>query len=997
MKKNFIQHYFSSGYNAIVAYPKILLFILVAALATAKLQAQTIYGVTSSLNLVTFNAAAPGTITSTVPLTGLVAGHSFSGLDFRPANGQLYALSYNAISGAAQVYRVRTGTGVMTPIGTGLMLASGMTSIGFDFNPTVDRIRVTSATRQNYRLNPNDGTLAATDGTLTYAAGDANASATPNVRAVAYANNLPSVTSTSIYYYDFNLNILATSTAPNTGSINTIGSAGISAGSGTGIDMDIYTNPSTVANGGFLAASTAGGNSSLYMLNLSTGAATMVGMIGVGNNIINIATEVAPTPANKLIYGLSGTNLVSFYSNAPNTLLTTVAITGIGAGYGIEGIDFRPATGELFALGYNRSTGAAQLYRLSTATGAATSVGSPSTLATGMTAIGFDFNPTVDRIRVTSAERNNYRLNPNDGTLSATDGNLSYSAGDPNDAAAPVISGVAYTNSFRGATTTTIYYYDIQLNLLATSTAPNAGTINTVGSTGIVANTNVPVDLDISSNQANGTNDAFLVASTNGTTSNLYRLNTTTGATRLIGQTGTIGAVNNIAIYITPPPPSKLVYALAGSNLISFNGNNPGTVVNTVPVTGVTAGQTLVGLDFRPSNGQLFAMGYATSGSTQLYTINTATGVATPVGTAIMLQAGLTGIGFDFNPTVDRIRVTSSNGKNYRLNPNDGALAATDTDLSYAATDTNRFTMPDIRAVAYTNSVAGATSTTIYYYDFSLNNLATSAAPNGGVLNTIGNTTVSPGTASGLDIDIYTNPSTLMNTAFLSASNSMGTSSFYTLNEQTGEATLVGNIGGSVAISNFAVSNLDAPLPVTLAEFKIEKIFRTSKLTWITQTEANNDYFVIERSINGVDFQPLSGTIKSKSVNGNSVRPLTYEYTDVLPAKGINYYRLVQFDKDGTKKTSRVLQAAFDERVPVKVYPNPAKSELNAFAMFDEAKTISSRLVDAAGKIVMVKQEQVTGGVMNSRFDISSLPAGMYYILLLDGDMIVHRQTVQKQ
>ena len=66
--------------------------------------------------------------------------------------------------------------------------------------------------------------------------------------------------------------------------------------------------------------------------------------------------------------------------------------------------------------------------------------------------------------------------------------------------------------------------------------------------------------------------------------------------------------------------------------------------------------------------------------------------LATPVGTTdidLDLGTDVNVIGFDFNPTVDRIRVVSSNDRNYRLNPNTGAIAFIDTNLAYAATDPN--------------------------------------------------------------------------------------------------------------------------------------------------------------------------------------------------------------------------------------------------------------------------------------------------------------------
>ena len=85
-----------------------------------------------------------------------------------------------------------------------------------------------------------------------------------------------------------------------------------------------------------------------------------------------------------------------------------------------------------------------------------------------------------------------------------------------------------------------------------------------------------------------------------------------------------------------------------------------------------------------PNTSQLFALGYNTVGTqAQLYTLNPTTGALTTVGTALTLSLGTNParIGFDFNPTVDRTRLTGFNNSNFRLNLNNGALAATDCDV----------------------------------------------------------------------------------------------------------------------------------------------------------------------------------------------------------------------------------------------------------------------------------------------------------------------------
>ncbi len=91
------------------------------------------------------------------------------------------------------------------------------------------------------------------------------------------------------------------------------------------------------------------------------------------------------------------------------------------------------------------------------------------------------------------------------------------------------------------------------------------------------------------------------------------------------------------------------------------------------PITGLTPGDQLVGIDFRPATGQLYGLSTPGGGpgSAQLYIIATETAVATQVGAPNAVLGG-TSFGFDFNPVPDRIRVVSNAGENLRLNPNDG-------------------------------------------------------------------------------------------------------------------------------------------------------------------------------------------------------------------------------------------------------------------------------------------------------------------------------------
>ena len=112
------------------------------------------------------------------------------------------------------------------------------------------------------------------------------------------------------------------------------------------------------------------------------------------------------------------------------------------------------------------------------------------------------------------------------------------------------------------------------------------------------------------------------------------------------------------------------VVALTENNrLLSFDAAQPGTLSASVAITGMQAGENMLGIDFRPATGQLYGLG----STGRLYVIHPVTGAATQVGTGSFDFALIgTAFGFDFNPVVDRIRVVSDADQNFRIDPNTG-------------------------------------------------------------------------------------------------------------------------------------------------------------------------------------------------------------------------------------------------------------------------------------------------------------------------------------
>lgn len=273
-----------------------------------------------------------------------------------------------------------------------------------------------------------------------------------------------------------------------------------------------------------------------------------------------LAGFTAPASA-ELIYGIAAvgnsTSLLTWDSALPGSIVSGSFVSGLQSNETIVGIDFRPATGELYALGTT-----SRLYTLNTSTGAATAVAGPFTPALNGFNFGFDFNPTIDRIRTVAETNKNTVLNPITGAvqLSATD--LFFGAGDPNFGVDPNVVNSAYTNNFVGAASTQLYGIDTALDILVTQ-ANNAGTLGTVGPLGFNA-TGVG-GFDISG--TTGVAYAALLPS-GSSQSNLYAINLATGAATNLGQID--GGVIITAISVAPAIPEPATLALAGMALAAI-------------------------------------------------------------------------------------------------------------------------------------------------------------------------------------------------------------------------------------------------------------------------------------------------------------------------------------------------------------------------------------------------------------------------------------------
>ena len=189
-------------------------------------------------------------------------------------------------------------------------------------------------------------------------------------------------------------------------------------------------------------------------------------------------------------------------------------------------------------------------------------------------------------------------------------------------------------------------------------------------------------------------------------------------------------------------------------------------------------------------------------------------------------------------------------------------------------------------------------------------------------------------------------------------------------------------------ISNESVASNVVPdaitLPVKLINFVAKKDNNRIKIEWSTATETNSDYFLIEKA--GADgiFSYLD---KQNSNAENTTTVKNYATWDSNPFNGANYYRLTQFDKDGTASKPEHTSINFSELIIVsaKAFPNPTQKDINFNLENFQGKSIKTKLINLYGQIVHEEEFNTQSG--NSQYQLAlknDLPKGQYILTLSD-------------
>ena len=233
---------------------------------------------------------------------------------------------------------------------------------------------------------------------------------------------------------------------------------------------------------------------------------------------------------------------------------------------------------------------------------------------------------------------------------------------------------------------------------------------------------------------------------------------------------------------------SDLAVGLTALNqLVRFDLANPAAIASITPITGLLAGDVLVGMDVRPANGLLYGVAVGV-GTGRIYTIDPLTGVATP-GPALSVAPVGVAFGVDFNPVPDRLRIVSDTDQNLRVDVDTGAVIVDGT-LNPG--------LPNVVAAAYLNSFGGAATTTLFTIDSATDTLNIQNPPNAGTQVPVGLLGVDTSNQADFDIAAGTNSA-------VAALTVGGAAGLYSINLATGTATLVGNLPAGVTLLGLAV------------------------------------------------------------------------------------------------------------------------------------------------------------------------------------------------
>jgi hypothetical protein len=180
------------------------------------------------------------------------------------------------------------------------------------------------------------------------------------------------------------------------------------------------------------------------------------------------------------------------------------------------------------------------------------------------------------------------------------------------------------------------------------------------------------------------------------------------------------------------------------------------------------------------------------------------------------------------------------------------------------------------------------------------------------------------------------------------------------------------------------------PAPLDLLVFNVNREANNARLDWQTENEMEMSHFSIQRSVDGVRFEPIARIV---ATNQPTAR---YNYLDErVPSAALVYYRLEQFDADSTSDFSPVRSVRFPQNpLRLSVAPNPATREVSLTVSSRMERTVSVQVVDATGSVLYSARHALVQGANLMTISVADWPSGTYIVTVLEGTERVEQRLV---
>lgn len=201
----------------------------------------------------------------------------------------------------------------------------------------------------------------------------------------------------------------------------------------------------------------------------------------------------------------------------------------------------------------------------------------------------------------------------------------------------------------------------------------------------------------------------------------------------------------------------------------------------------------------------------------------------------------------------------------------------------------------------------------------------------------------------------------------------------------------------ATSFSPFGPGSGGGALPIDLVSFTGKCENHTTELEFVVGSQINNDYYTIERSVDGNEWSDV-GIIQGE---GNTSTQMTYKWIDDNPMSGVNYYRLTQTDYNGTSEIFAPV-ALTCEMTPIddySVYPNPADGLLNIDLELDnyQGEGVSIEVTDINGRAVKNQIVQLKRGFNHLELDLNNIPGGIYMINFVGSRDYIKESRITKK